>query len=272
VILYAARLEEQKRPDVFLQALRKLREKGQFHALVGEDPVGQLKSQLEPFGLQGSVQFLGSLPTERMPSLIAASDIFFLPSQNEGISQAVYEAMACGVVVVSADVGGQAEVVTPECGVLVSPQESADVAGRYADVLHDLAGDANRRLEMSQASRQRMVERFSIQQMGDCLHTNLNRVIEDKKNKPGEPAIAYDQNSLERETRTLVEYLQLKTRLRQIEPEYSELVKPRPPSYWFYLWIRQLFLPVYQRMQGTRSLRWITSLQLAIKSRLVKTP
>jgi glycosyltransferase involved in cell wall biosynthesis len=112
---------------------------------------------------------------------------------NEGISQAVYEAMACGVVVVSARVGGQAEVVTPECGVLVSPQVGTDVACRYADVLHDLAVDATRRLEMSQASRQRMVERFSIQQMGDCIHTSLSKVIEYKKNEPGEPAIARSQ-------------------------------------------------------------------------------
>jgi hypothetical protein len=252
-----------------------LREKGdQFHALVaGEGTLlGQLKSQLESFGLQGRVQFLGSVPSERMPSLMAASDIFFLPSQNEGISQAVYEAMACGVVVVSANVGGQAEVVTPECGVLVSPQEGTDVAGRYADILHDLAGEAARRLEMSRASRERMVERFSVQQMGECIHSNLSRVIEDKKSKAGEPVFAQGYNSLEREARTLVEYLQAREHLRRIEPEYSDLIKPRPPSHWFYLWIRQLFLPAYLRMQGTKSLRWITSLQLAIKNRLVKTP
>ena len=62
---------------------------------------------------------LGGVPNEKMRDLLAAADIFFLPSRWEGIALAIYEAMSMGVAVVGAIVGGQAELVTPECGVLI---------------------------------------------------------------------------------------------------------------------------------------------------------
>jgi glycosyltransferase involved in cell wall biosynthesis len=51
---------------------------------------------------------------------MAATDIFFLPSQWEGIALTLFEAMAMQLVPVAADVGGQRELVTPDCGFLIS--------------------------------------------------------------------------------------------------------------------------------------------------------
>ena len=55
----------------------------------------------------------------RIKDLLNAADIFFLPSQMEGISVAIYEAMSMGIVSVGADVGGQSELVTETCGFLI---------------------------------------------------------------------------------------------------------------------------------------------------------
>jgi hypothetical protein len=205
-----------------------------------------------------------------MPAIMAASDIFFLPSQNEGISQAVYEAMACGLVVVSSNVGGQAEVVSPDCGVLVSPEVDSNATGIYADTLHDLMHDAPRRQRMSQASRERILESFTLQQMGDCVQTNLRRIIDIKKNLPEVNHNATDKKAIEREARTVVEYLQARQELRKISQQLSTAVIPRKPSHWFYLWVRQLLLPLSERVKTNFLGEIMLRLQKSLKRALIK--
>ena len=78
-----------------------------------------LKTFIHKNRLERQVRLLGALPNDDIRDLLAAADIFFLPSEWEGIALSVYEAMACGVPVVGADVSGQVELVTPECGVLI---------------------------------------------------------------------------------------------------------------------------------------------------------
>ena len=63
---------------------------------------------------------LGSVPHTRWLEILAASDIFLMPSKYEGISIALLEAMAAGVVPVVAKVGGQEEIVDPGAGVLIA--------------------------------------------------------------------------------------------------------------------------------------------------------
>jgi hypothetical protein len=81
---------------------------------------------------------------------------------------------------------------------------------------------------------------------------------------------ALDRNSIEREARATVEYLQVRQRQKWLEREYSTFVTPKPPSHWFYLWIRQLLLPVYTRMRGSESSDSIDRLIRSIKQRLLK--
>ncbi|MCS7291970.1 MAG: glycosyltransferase [Gloeomargarita sp. SKYBB_i_bin120] len=118
IILYAGRLVEQKQPmpQVFLK-LKRL--DIPFSGLVAGD--GPFFSTLLSFFRRyrmSEIRMLGSVSNERMKDLLAISDIFFLPSLQEGISLAIYEAMAMGVTPVGADVGGQRELVTADCGIL----------------------------------------------------------------------------------------------------------------------------------------------------------
>ena len=117
--------------------------------------------------LDRQVRLLGALPNAEIRNLLAAADIFFLPSQWEGIALSVYEAMACGLPVVGADVGGQSELVTPECGVLIERGEEAEEARQYASALTQLLSDSERRTTMGQHARQRIQDRFRLEQMTD---------------------------------------------------------------------------------------------------------
>ncbi|EFA79233.1 putative glycosyltransferase [Heterostelium album PN500] len=114
VILYAARLTEQKQPMVALEVFKDMILKNlSFTALVSGD--GALREQMEEFvqrnGMADHVKLLGNVPLYDMPRLISASDIVFLPSKMEGIAMLFYEAMAAGVVPVGAKVGGQDNAV-----------------------------------------------------------------------------------------------------------------------------------------------------------------
>ena len=71
-----------------------------------------------------------------VPDLLAAADLFALPSRFEGLPLALLEAMAAGLPAVATRVSGVAEVVEPgRTGLLVEPGAPAALAGALAHLL-----------------------------------------------------------------------------------------------------------------------------------------
>lgn len=97
----------------------------------GASPEGDISSRLRQqaadLGLGGAVQFLGALPPDEVRWPLSAADVFVLATSNEGWANVFLEAMACGLPVVTTDVGGNAEVVCePGLGKVVAfAQEQA---------------------------------------------------------------------------------------------------------------------------------------------------
>lgn len=80
----------------------------------------RLGEQVAELGLQGHVIFTGPLPADHLPKVLSAADVFVLATRNEGWANVFLEAMACGLPVITTDVGGNAEVVCrPELGRVV---------------------------------------------------------------------------------------------------------------------------------------------------------
>lgn len=101
----------------------------------GASPEGdwgpRLKAQVERLGLVDHVCFLGALPPSDLKYPLSASDVFVLATSNEGWANVFLEAMACGLPVVTTDVGGNSEVVSQtELGTLVpfGDQEALRIA------------------------------------------------------------------------------------------------------------------------------------------------
>jgi glycosyltransferase involved in cell wall biosynthesis len=176
VVLYAGRICTQKQPQVFAHTVQRLAHLGvRFVALVaGDGPdLMWLRGWLGAQHLEAQVRALGAVPSVRMRALMTAADVFFLPSQAEGIAMVLYEAMACGLPVVGADVGGQRELVTPACGVLLPRGTVEQEAERYGQVLAELLTQPARRRAMGLAGRARVVAEFRVEQMGERIVTLL---------------------------------------------------------------------------------------------------
>jgi glycosyltransferase involved in cell wall biosynthesis len=75
------------------------------------DNRAELEAQVARLGLTARVHFSGALPPDELKWALSASDVFVLATRNEGWANVFLEAMACGLPVVTTDVGGNAEVV-----------------------------------------------------------------------------------------------------------------------------------------------------------------
>jgi glycosyltransferase involved in cell wall biosynthesis len=179
LIAYAGRLCQQKRPDLFAASLRELaRSHAGFAALVMGDGElsGQLRNDLRRYGLTDRVRMLGWQGEEHLYGLFQAADILFLPSAGEGIALVLYEAMACGLAVVATKVGGQAELVSAECGFLVARSSPEQETMDYAAALGALLDDSALLQRMGRSSALRIREAFSPAHFEHRLRGMLGRV------------------------------------------------------------------------------------------------
>ena len=180
-ILYGGRICEQKQPAVFARTMLLLKERGLpfFAIIAGDGPDHKwLVEFLKKNKLLDKTRILGEVSIQRMKELMEAADILFLPSKWEGISLMIYEAMACGLPIVSADVGGQRELVTSDCGFLISPSNQETDSKRYAEKLALLAKNARLRVRMGISSRDRVSTHFGLARMGE----NMIKILARAKN------------------------------------------------------------------------------------------
>lgn len=111
----------------------------------------------------------------QVPALLRCCDIFFLPSHSEGLSNALLEAMACGLPCVATDVGGNAELIeNGRTGFLVSPGNDGAAGERILQLLRD----PGMRRSMGLAGRGIVEGRFSAQAMVDRVAELYEELLE----------------------------------------------------------------------------------------------
>lgn len=89
-------------------------------------------------------------PHALVPHYLCAADVFVLPTRSEGSPNAILEALACGLPVVSSDIPSVREVVSKSCAELVDPMD----VRALGDAIAGLLDDAPRRATMSEAARE----------------------------------------------------------------------------------------------------------------------
>jgi glycosyltransferase involved in cell wall biosynthesis len=175
VVVFAGRLVDQKQPMVFAEMVCRLWREGiEFSvAVAGDGPwLPEVRRRLGQAG-RGRARCLGTLPHETLDRVLCGADILCLPSRCEGISLVVQEAMARGVAVVSAEVGGQRELVTPGCGVLIPPGDEDGLVAMYASAVRRLIEDPVERRRLGERARARVRASFTVDQMGSRMDALL---------------------------------------------------------------------------------------------------
>jgi sugar transferase (PEP-CTERM/EpsH1 system associated) len=145
---------------LLLQRQPGLRDRLQLR-LVGDGPE---RPALEQLAGELGIGDVTALPGFRddVPAELQALSVFTLPSLNEGISNTILEAMACGLPVVATNVGGNPELVTDdETGFLIPVQDPETLAERLGRYAADPALLAAHRA----AARRRAEQQFSIPRM-----------------------------------------------------------------------------------------------------------
>ncbi|MCI0349471.1 MAG: glycosyltransferase family 4 protein [Acidobacteriales bacterium] len=146
--------------------------------IAGDGPswseLGALCRQLD---IEEHVRFLGR--RKDIPDLLRSFDVFVLTSNDESFGNAIVEAMASGLPVVSTAVGGVPELVTDDTGILVHAGDDSAVAKAIIGLLRDPV----RREAMGQAGRQRTVERFSLETMMRKREALLLELLEKRSAK-----------------------------------------------------------------------------------------
>jgi glycosyltransferase involved in cell wall biosynthesis/phosphoglycolate phosphatase-like HAD superfamily hydrolase len=122
------------------------------HLIIAGD--GPLRAALETAfiekGLSSRVHFVGSLPRSAVAELYEASDVYLLPSEEEGSPHALIEALAYGLPAVTSDVGGVRETMTEHLADFVLPYGATD---QFAQKLSLLLGDRATREEIGLVAR-----------------------------------------------------------------------------------------------------------------------
>jgi glycosyltransferase involved in cell wall biosynthesis len=131
---------------------------------------GKLQVLVDSLGLRENIRFLGARSNPY--PVLAASDVFCLPSRNEGFSNALIEAMALKLPCVATRVGGNGEALADGVnGFLVASEDANAMAGRLLHLLRD----SNLRRTMGQAARRSVELRFSM----DAMIARLTGIYEE---------------------------------------------------------------------------------------------
>ncbi|MEP6591061.1 MAG: N-acetyl-alpha-D-glucosaminyl L-malate synthase BshA [Gemmatimonadota bacterium] len=140
--------------------------------MVGDGPERlDAEREARELGVGDDVRFLGRLDT--VAPILAATDLFVLPSQTESFGLAALEAMACGAPVLASRVGGLPEVVQDDVSGLLEPPGSVEAMARRAI---DLLRDPARHRAMSEAAVARAAE-FSADVVVPRYEAFYNQVL-----------------------------------------------------------------------------------------------
>lgn len=193
ILSYICRISEQKRPILLLAIINKLKEvRKDFKVLVvGEgNLLSKMKAKAKELNLDDYIQFLGNI--EQTEEIYKISDLTINCSIKEGIALTSYESLSMGVPIVSSNVGGQAELIDENTGILITcwqnekdiykeeynQEEVNDFTNAIVEILNNLD-------KYKENCRKRILDNFTLKSM----IKNMSIIIEDVYKEPSNEKI-----------------------------------------------------------------------------------
>lgn len=193
ILSYICRISEQKRPILLLAIINKLKEvRKDFKVLVvGEgNLLSKMKAKAKELNLDDYIQFLGNI--EQTEEIYKISDLTINCSIKEGIALTSYESLSMGVPIVSSNVGGQAELIDENTGILITcwqnekdiykeeynQEEVNDFTNAIVEILNNLD-------KYKENCRKRILDNFTLKSM----IKKMSIIIEDVYKEPSNEKI-----------------------------------------------------------------------------------
>lgn len=160
--------DKSKNISGLLESLKILRDKGIAYqaVLVGDGMDYEAMKQKATFlHLNDNVTFTGMLQGQELVDVLASGDFLVLSSNYENMPVVILEAFACGLPVVSTNVGGISEIVNESNGLLVPPHDAEKLANAMQKMLESYQNyDAN-------TLRDSIIKKFSNDAVGKLLNS-----------------------------------------------------------------------------------------------------
>jgi glycosyltransferase involved in cell wall biosynthesis len=180
VVALVAKQMARKRFDVLLEAMRRVwavRPDVRLLLAGAQTPYSrQIEEMVDalPLEQRAHTTLVSDFSEEEKPNLLAACDIFALPSGQESFGIAFIEAWACGKPIVGARIGAIPSVIDEgRDGLLVAYQDADDLARAILELL----ADPSRRVRMGEAGRRKVLENYTWEIVTDQLRAVYTQVI-----------------------------------------------------------------------------------------------
>lgn len=187
IILIIGRIVNYKRPIFAINVIKKISKvKKNVRLIIVGDGIAlpSVKKYVKDNNLQDLVDFYGY--QEDVRPFYNVSNATIICSLREGLALVTYESLSMGVPIVSADVGGQKELIGKDCGFLIKPFQkpqdqfdfnySDEEILKYADAILDVL-DKEEKTNIREVCRNKVINKFSINKMIDTLDKRFTNLI-----------------------------------------------------------------------------------------------
>lgn len=176
VLLYLSRIHPKKGLHLLLEAMSgDLREWPHWRLVVagdffqGESYEDKIRSAVAGSGMADRIHFVGEVAGDRKRAAFSIADLFVLPSESEGFSNAIIEAMSWGMPVIITEGCNFPEVAEKGAGWVVQPESAA-----LRSALLEAVADDARRIKMGENARFLVERSYQLMHVLDLYESLAN--------------------------------------------------------------------------------------------------
>lgn len=139
----------------------------------------QMEKIVKKHNLYGNINEEWYIHEKDIPKYLKNANVFVMPSIIEALGQVYMEAMCMKTPVIGTNVGGVPEVISKECGYLVEPKNSKEIAEKIIEIFDE----PQKAKELGENGRKIVEKRFSMNKMVDETIKVYEEIIKDKNKK-----------------------------------------------------------------------------------------
>jgi glycosyltransferase involved in cell wall biosynthesis len=175
---YVSRIDKSKGWDIFLNALKLIKEKTDHDfnvIIIGDGPdIKELKKCIKTYGLAQDVLLLGAIEHSKLPQYYQKMDLFIFPTLGESLGLVGLEAMACSVPVLGSNIPALQEYIFPnKNGNLFNKGDAMDL---FTKINHFIYLDPEKKKTLSSIARKNAEKYDSIKTSYE-LNKRLTQVL-----------------------------------------------------------------------------------------------